>query len=75
MDLVDELRYTYIDGADHGPTVGDMVTFLCGCPELCQKEKTLTMFRLCCLCNNRFPPDLPRVIFGSAISPTSGLKS
>ena len=48
MDLVEVLRYTHIDDDGHGPALGDIVTFLSGCPELCRNEKTLTIFRLSC---------------------------
>ena len=47
-----------------------MVTFLCGCPELGRKEKTLTVFRLSCLCIGHFPSVLPSGKFGSAVSPS-----
>ena len=61
LDLVDGLRYAYTDDDGHGPTVGDMVTHLCGCPELCRKGKTLTTLCLRCLCNFYFPPVLSSV--------------
>ena len=63
IDLVDDLRYTYIDDDSHSPAVGDMVTFICGCPEMCSKEKKLTMFRLSCLRIGQFPPVLPSVLY------------
>ena len=46
--------------------------FLCGCPELCRKQKTLTMFRLICLCIGHFPPFSPSKKFGSALAPSCG---
>ena len=60
MDLVDVLRYTYFNDDGYGPTIGDMVTFLCSFPEL-RRKKTLTMFRLSCLCIGHFPPVLFKV--------------
>ena len=71
MDLVDDLQFSYTDDDGHGPTVGDMVTFLCSCPKLCRKQKTSTMLRLTCLFFGHFPPVLPSVKFGSAVSPSS----
>ena len=70
--LVDDSRYAYIDDDFDGPIVGDMFTFLCGCPEFCRKEKSLTMFRRSCLCIGHFTPELPNVKFGSAVAPSSG---
>ena len=29
-----DLRCAYIDDDGHGPTVGDMITFTCGCPQM-----------------------------------------
>ena len=49
VELFDDLRYAFIDEDGHGPTVGEMVIFLCYCPVLCQREKILTMFRIGCL--------------------------
>ena len=72
MDLVDDLRNSYINDDGHGSTVGDIVTILCGCPEVCRKEKTLVMFRLNCLCIGLFPPISPSVRFGSFVSPSGG---
>ena len=71
MDLVDDLRYTHIDDDSRGLTVGDMVTFLRGCPEICRKEKTLTMFRLSCVCIGHFPPVLFSLKIGSSLAPPS----
>ena len=58
LDLVDDLRYAYFDDDGNGPIDDGMVNFLCGFPELCQKQKTLTIFRLSCLCIGHFPPVL-----------------
>ena len=55
MDLLDDLRYTYTDDGGYDPAVGDMITFLCACPEMCSK-KTLTMFQLSCLRIGHFTP-------------------
>ena len=71
MDLFDDLRFTFIDDDGHGPAVDDMVAFICGCPEMCSKEKK-TMFRLSCLRIGQFPPVLPSVKSGFADFPTSG---
>ena len=72
IDLVDDLRCAYIVDDSHGLTVGDMVTFMIGCPALWRREKTLTIFRLSCLCHGHFPSILPTVKFGSAVSSSSG---
>ena len=45
MDIVDDMRYGYIDDDGLDPTVDDMDNFLCICQELCHKWKTLTLFR------------------------------
>ena len=71
MHLVVDLRYAYIDDDGHDPTVGDMVTSFCGCPELCRREKTVTMFPSSFVCFCQFPPVLPDVKFGLAVSPSS----
>ena len=71
-DLVDGLQKTYLGDNGHGPTVADMVTFLCRCPELCRKGKMLTIFWLNCLCIGHLRPVLPSVKFGSAVSSSDG---
>ena len=72
MVLVDDLQFNYFEDNCHAPNVGGMVTFLCGCPELRRKEKTITIFRLKCLSIVHFPPVLPGVKIRSAVSPLSG---
>ena len=55
MNLVDDLRYGYIDDDAHGPAVDDTIRFLRRFVELCRKRKTLTLFGFRCLCLGQFP--------------------
>ena len=72
MQLVDKLRSPYFDEDGHGPTVGDMVAFSSGCPELCRKEKTLTKTSLSCRCIGLFPYVLTTAKNSSAVSSCNG---
>ena len=72
MDLVDDLRYSYISDDGSGTEIGVMITFLCNCPEVCRKKKTLTVLQLSCLCISLFPDSIPDVRFGSAMVPPKG---
>ena len=59
--LFDDLRYSFVSDNGSGPEINDMVFFLCACPALCRKMKTLTVFRLYCLCLYNFPNSMPDV--------------
>ena len=37
MDLVDDSRYENMSDDCSGPEIEYLITFLCGCPELCDK--------------------------------------
>ena len=68
MDLADDLRYSYFSDDRSGPELSDMITFLCGCPELCRNLKCLTVFQLGCLCFSQYPASVSDVRFGSVMT-------
>ena len=72
LNFVDDVIYAYLDEGDVGLEVGDMISFLSGCPGLRYKSRTLTMFRLSCLCLEHISLNLPDVTFESPNSVGDG---
>ena len=75
MDLVDNLRYSYVSDDSSGPVIEGMITFMCGCPELCPKTDTLTIFRRGYLCVSHFPTLRHAMQIGLAVSSSEGPNS
>ena len=50
--------FAYLDDDNDEPEVGDKISFLTGCPELCHKLKALMMLRFNCLCLQHIVLDL-----------------
>ena len=63
--FIDNLHYAFVVEDNVRPEVGDMVSFLAGCPELRRKPEVLTMFPLSCLCLTHVAMNLPEVRFWS----------
>ena len=65
LELIDDLRFVYLDELHIGPKIEDMVKFLSSSPELSKREYTSYVFKLCCLCLGHIVPELPNVSMGS----------
>ena len=65
FELIDELRFVYLDELHIGPKIEDMVPFLSSSPELSKPKYTSYVFKLCCLCLGHIVPELPNVSLGS----------
>ena len=61
VEFVDDLRHVDLDKTISGPMVDDTLTFLANCPDLADREYTLHVFRLCCLCLGHICHVLPTV--------------
>ena len=72
MDLGNSLSYGFVSNDGSGSENEDLITFLCGCLELCCQTKTLTRFRLSCPCVSQSPISLPSVQFGWAVTGSEG---
>ena len=70
--MVDSFRYGYNSDYSSEPKIRGIITFLRSYSELCQKAKTLTVFRLSCFCKTQFHPSLPDLQLGSAVSTSDG---
>ena len=46
----DDLRYGYTDNDGQGRAVGDMITFSCGCPEVCRKKQEPRLYFASTVC-------------------------
>ena len=51
LELIDDLRFVFLDELHIGPKIEDMVTFLSSDPELSNRDYTSYVFKLCCLCS------------------------
>ena len=50
VEIIDDLRFVYLDELHIGPKIEDMVTILSSSPEFSKREYTSYIFKLCCLC-------------------------
>ena len=63
MDLIDQIRYGYSDDDGCGPGKDGVITFSYGCPQLCQRGKTMTIFCLSCSYIGHIAPTSPKLQF------------
>ena len=61
LDIIDDLRFVFLDELHVGPRIGDMVTILPSSPELSKREYTSYVLKLCCMCLGHVLPELPKV--------------
>ena len=66
LEFIDDLRFFYLHDSHIGPKIEDMFTFLSSSEELSNRENTLFVFKLCCLCLGHVVPTLPAVSFGTS---------
>ena len=64
-ELIDDIRFVYLDELHIGPMIEDVITFLSSSPELTKREQTFHVFKLCCLCLGRVVPKMPSVSLDS----------
>ena len=65
LELIDDLRFVFLDELHMGPKIEDMVTFVSSDPELPNRDYTSYVFKLCCLCLGHIVPELPNASLGS----------
>ena len=58
IEILDDLRFMYLDEFHIGPKIEDMITFLSSSPELARRKYTLQVFNLCCSCLGHVAPNL-----------------
>ena len=68
----DDVRFAYVDEDGVGPEVSPMISFLSGSPELEQKTRIMTMFRLSRMCLDHNQLVLSGVKFGSSVGVDEG---
>ena len=73
LEIIDDLRFVYLDELHICQKIEDMVTFLSSSPELSKREYTLYVFKLCCLCLGHVVPELPNVSLGSSNRSVAGV--
>ena len=66
VELVDELRYVYVNDSGRGPEVEHRITFLSRCRELERRRHTKKLVELCCLCLSHSTINIPHAVLGSA---------
>ena len=65
LELIDDLRFVYLDELHNGPKIEYMVTFLSSCPELSKQGHTSYVLKVCCLCLWHVISEMPNVSLGS----------
>ena len=72
LQLIDDVRFAYVDEGGVDPELSNMISFLPLCPELVRKTRIMTMFRPCSLCLDHGKLYLPEVKFESSASIDNG---
>ena len=72
-ELIDDLRFVYLDELHIGPKIEGMVKFLSSSPELFKQENISYVFKLCCLCLGHVVPEMPNVSLGSPNRSVAGV--
>ena len=73
VEVIDDIRFVYLDELHNGPKIEDMITFLSSSPELVKREQTSHVFKLVCLCLGHVMPKLPSDTLGSPGKSAAGV--
>ena len=73
LDIINDLRFVFLDEMHVGPRIGDMVTILHSSPELSKRECTSYVLKLCFMCLGHVLPELPKVSLCSLDQSVTGI--
>ena len=73
LEFIDDLWFVSLDELHIGPKLEDIVTFLSSSPELCKRDYTSYVFKICCLCLGQVVPELSNVSLGSPNRSVAGV--